>query len=235
VSLGAPHRPVSFVVPTGNFGDAFAGYVAKQMGLPIESITVATNANDIVARAIETGRYARGQVVATQSPAMDIQVASNFERLLYEATGRDAAAVSAFFRSFGESGGVDIPPHALEDMRRVFAGQAVDEAETSATIRQVLAETGELIDPHTAVAMRAALRLKSRGQPASTPLVVLSTAHPAKFPEAVLAAAGVEPRLPAAAVGLDRKAEVFDRLPNQPDAVKAYLRDFAGAVSTARS
>src|ERR1700761_1156630 len=143
VSLGAPHRTVRFVVPTGNFGDAFAGYVAKQMGLPIETITVATNSNDIVARAITTGRYGRGEVVATQSPAMDIQVASNFERLLYESTGRDGAAVTAFFKTFAETGAVDIPGHALEDMRRVFTGQAVDEAETSATIRQVLEETGE--------------------------------------------------------------------------------------------
>ncbi len=232
VALGAPHRRVSFVVPTGNFGDAFAGYVARQMGLPIETITVATNANDIVARAITTGRYARGEVVATQSPAMDIQVASNFERLLYEATGRDGGAVTAFFKAFAETGAADIPGHALEDMRRVFKGQAVDEAETSATIRQVLEETGEVIDPHTAVAMTAARRIVRRSGATSAPLVVLSTAHPAKFPEAVQAAAGVEPHLPAAAVGLDAKAEVFDRLPNQPDAVKAYLRDFAGAVQT---
>jgi threonine synthase len=230
VSLGAPYRRVSFVVPTGNFGDAFAGYVARQMGLPIETITVATNSNDIVARAIETGRYARGQVVATQSPAMDIQVASNFERLLYEATGRGGAAVAAFFQTFAETGEAEISGHALEDMRRVFRGQAVDEQETSATIRQVLEETGEVIDPHTAVAMRAALRLRAEAPAAPVPLVVLSTAHPAKFPEAVLAAAGVEPRLPAAAVGLGGKAETFDRLPNQPDAVKAYLRDFAGAA-----
>ena len=233
VSLGAPYREVSFVVPTGNFGDSFAGYVAKQMGLPIQSIHVATNSNDIVARAIETGRYARGQVAYTQSPAMDIQVASNFERLLFEASGRDAEATAQFFETFAETGAVQVPGHALEDMRRLFTGQAVDEAETSATILQVLTETGEIIDPHTAVAMRAALRLKAKGAHASTPHVVLSTAHPAKFPEAVLAAAGVEPRLPAAAVGLDQKTETFDRLPNQPDAVKAYLRAFAGAASKA--
>ncbi|MEI9890825.1 MAG: threonine synthase [Caulobacteraceae bacterium] len=231
VSLGAPYREVAFVVPTGNFGDAFAGYVAKQMGLPIRAITVATNANDIVARAIETGRYARGEVMATQSPAMDIQVASNFERLFYEASGRDAAATAAFFKTFAEIGAAQIPGHALEDMRRLFAGQAVDEAETSAAIRQVLADTGEIVDPHTAVAMTAALRLEA----SSTPRVVLSTAHPAKFPEAVHEAAGVEPHLPAAAVGLDRKAEVFDRLPNQPDTVKAYLRKFAGAAETVGS
>jgi len=236
VALGAPHRDVSFVVPTGNFGDAFAGYVAKQMGLPIESITVATNSNDIVARAITTGRYARGEVMATQSPAMDIQVASNFERLLYQASGRDAAATSQFFKTFAETGEAVVPGHALEDMRRLFSGQSVDEAETSATIRQVLEETGELIDPHTAVAMTAALRPRPGARRAApAPVVVLSTAHPAKFPEAVLAAAGVEPRLPAAAVGLDAKAETFDRLPNQPDAVKAYLRDFAGAAATASS
>jgi threonine synthase len=233
VSLGAPERRVSFVVPTGNFGDAFAGYVARQMGLPIETITVATNSNDIVARAIQTGRYARGEVMATQSPAMDIQVASNFERLFYEASGRDAAATAAFFETFAKTGAAEVPGHALEDMRRLFAGQAVDEAETSAVIRRVLEDTGEVIDPHTAVAMGAALRVKAARSRAETPLVVLSTAHPAKFPEAVQAAAGVEPHLPAAAVGLDRKAEVFDRLPNQPDAVKAYLRDFAGAVQTA--
>jgi threonine synthase len=231
VSLGAPYREVSFVVPTGNFGDAFAGYVAKQMGLPIQAITVATNSNDIVSRAIETGQYARGEVHATQSPAMDIQVASNFERLFYEASGRDAAATAEFFRTFAETGSATVPGHALEDMRRLFSGQSVNEAETAATIRQVLEETGEVIDPHTAVAMKAALRQET----SPTPRVVLSTAHPAKFPEAVLEAAGVEPRLPAAAVGLDKKQEAFDRLPNQPDQVKAYLRDFAGAASATQS
>ena len=228
VSLGAPYRPVSFVVPTGNFGDAFAGYVARQMGLPIETIIVATNSNDIVARAIETGRYARGQVVATQSPAMDIQIASNFERLFFEAVDRDAVNTAAFFKTFAETGSADIPPEALTRMRELFAGDAVDEAETSAAIKTTLADTGELIDPHTAVAIRAALRLKAKAANAATPLVVLSTAHPAKFPEAVLEAAGVEPHLPAAAVGLDAKTETFDRLPNRPDAVKAYLRTFAG-------
>jgi threonine synthase len=227
VALGAPHRTVSFVVPTGNFGDAFAGYVARQMGLPIETITVATNANDIVARAIQTGRYARGAVQATQSPAMDIQIASNFERLYFEAVGRDAALTAAAFRTFGQTGAIDIPPDALAFMGALFAGDAVDEAETSAAIRDTLKDTGELIDPHTAVAMRAARRLRARSPDATTPLVVLSTAHPAKFPEAVREAAGAEPRLPAAAVGLDGKTETFDRLPADPDAVKQYLRAFA--------
>jgi threonine synthase len=230
VALGAPHRKVSFVVPTGNFGDAFAGYVARQMGLPIETITVATNANDIVARAIQTGRYTRGAVQATQSPAMDIQIASNFERLYFEAVGRDAAATALAFKTFSmanNSDGIDIPPAALAFMRTLFSGDAVDEAETSAEIAQTLKDTGEVIDPHTAVAMRAARRIQAKGTD-SIPLVVLSTAHPAKFPEAVREAAGVEPRLPLAAVGLDTKAETFDRLPADADAVKAYLRTFAG-------
>jgi threonine synthase len=227
VSLGAPYRPVRFVVPTGNFGDAFAGYVARQMGLPIETITVATNSNDIMARAIETGLYERGQVMPTQSPAMDIQIASNFERLFFEASDRDAEATAAFFKQFAKTGVAEIPAEARAFIGAVFQGDAVDEAETSETIRDVLGDTGELIDPHTAVAMRAALKLKAKGPAAQTPMVVLSTAHPAKFPEAVLEAAKVEPHLPAAAIGLDRKTETFDRLPNEPDAVKQYLRTFA--------
>jgi threonine synthase len=230
VALGAPHRTVSFVVPTGNFGDAFAGYVAKQMGLTIETITVATNSNDIVARAVTTGRYAQGQVQPTQSPAMDIQIASNFERLYFEATGRDDAATAAAFRTFGETGAIDIPAEALAFMRDLFDGDAVDEAETSATIERILKDTGEVIDPHTAVALCAALRLRAKAINASTPLVVLSTAHPAKFPEAVREAAGVEPRLPLAAVGLDTLDETFDRLPADADAVKGYLKTFAGAA-----
>ena len=230
VSLGAPYREISFVVPTGNFGDAFAGYVARQMGLPIRAITVATNANDIVARAIRTGRYARGQVQATQSPAMDIQVASNFERLYFAATGRDGEATAQAFSAFALGGDIEIPGPALEDMRRLFASEAVDEAETSAASLQTLQDVGELIDPHTAVAMRAARRLRAAAANAATPLVVLSTAHPAKFPQAVLAAAGVQPPMPAAAVGLSDKVETYDRLPADADAVKRYLRQFAGAA-----
>ena len=230
VSLGAPGRAVSFVVPTGNFGDAFAGSVAKQMGLPIETITVATNANDIVSRALQTGRYARGAVQATQSPAMDIQIASNFERLYFEAVGRDGDATALAFKTFAGANnaeGIEIPPAALAFMRTLFSGDAVDEAETSDCIRQTLADTGEIIDPHTAVAIRAARRLQARLTDQARPLIVLSTAHPAKFPEAVQAAAGVEPDLPLAAVGLDAKVETFDRLPADADAVKAYLKAFA--------
>jgi threonine synthase len=161
---------------------------------------------------------------------MDIQIASNFERLYFEATGRHAEATAAAFGAFAETGAIDIPPQALAYMRDLMDGETVDEAETSAAIARTLKDTGELIDPHTAVAMCAALRPRANTIDVSTPLVVLSTAHPAKFPEAVREAAGVEPRLPLAAVGLDSLEETFDRLPADAEAVKAYLKTFAGAA-----
>jgi threonine synthase len=225
VALGAPHRPVSFVVPTGNFGDAFAGYVARQMGLPIEKIVVATNGNDILARAIEDGRYARGPVLATQSPAMDIQVASNFERLYHDVVQRDAVETSRAMRAFAETGAIDLPPKALAQIRQLFVGVGVSEADTSRAIVSTLNETGELVDPHTAVALAAAYR--RRFAQGSAPLVALSTAHPAKFPEAVKAAAGIEPTLPPGARGLADKPERIDRLPADVGAVQAYIRTFA--------
>ena len=230
VALGAPHRKVAFCVPTGNFGDAFAGYVAHRMGLPIARIVAATNANDIVARALQDGRYARGPVRATQSPAMDIQVASNFERLYFEASRREAVETSRAFQALGQTGVIDIPPQAFAAMRELFGGEAVDEDETSRTILATLNETGEVIDPHTAVAVAGARRVMAAGKLRGTPIVALSTAHAAKFPEAVLAAAKVEPKLPAAALGIGARPERFDRLPADVEQVKAYLRDFAGAA-----
>jgi threonine synthase len=222
-ALGAPHRPIGFCVPTGNFGDAFAGYVAMKMGLPIARMVVATNANDIVARAFATGRYARGQVVATQSPAMDIQVASNFERLYFEAVGRDAAETARAFDGFGRTGAIDLPTQAFDQLKGLFAGVAIDEAETAATIRATLEQTGEVIDPHTAVGVAAA----KRAGRTEAPLVVLSTAHPAKFPEAVRAAIEREPALHPRAHGLFDRAETIDRLAAEAEAVKAYIRAFA--------
>ena len=224
VALGAPKREVAFCVPTGNFGDAFAGWVARQMGLPIARIIVATNSNDIMARAFEEGRYARGIVAATQSPAMDIQIASNFERLYFESARRDGVETSRAFRAFGETGSVDLPPVALAAMRELFSGASVTEDDTARTILATLNETGEIIDPHTAVAVSAANRATL---PDGVPLVVLSTAHPAKFPEAVQAATGTEPPTPASARGLAGKPERFDRLPADAEAIKAYIRDFA--------
>ena len=222
VALGAPHRKVAFAVPTGNFGDAFAGYVASRMGLPIEHILVATNANDIMARAFEEGRYAKGQVAFTQSPAMDIQIASNFERLYFEAVGRDGPATASAFSGFAQSGALEIPADAHRQMRALFSGASVSEAETATTIAAVLRETGQIIDPHTAVAVAAARR-------AGTPMIALSTAHPAKFPEAVEAACGMAPATPARAAGLATLPERFDRLPASGTAVMAYIREFAKA------
>jgi threonine synthase len=225
VALGAPHRPVSFCVPTGNFGDAFAGFVARQMGLPIERIIVATNGNDIVARMFEEGRYARGPVRHTQSPAMDIQVASNFERLYFEGVERNGLETARAMQAFIKTGAIDIPPRARSMFETLFTGVGVGEDETSRTILSTFNQTGVLIDPHTAVAVAAAKRVNRK--PSDPPVVVLSTAHPAKFPEAVRAAAGASPDMTGAARGLAAKPERIDRLPADLGAVQAYVRDFA--------
>ncbi|MFC3068549.1 threonine synthase [Phenylobacterium soli] len=225
VAVGAPDRAVSFCVPSGNFGDAFAGYVAHRMGLPIQRIIAATNANDILARAFEEGRYARGQVQPTISPAMDIQAASNFERLYFEAARRDAVETTRAFQAFGSAGAIDVPPQALAYMRELFRGVSVSEDEIRRTILSTLNETGELIDPHTAVAV-AGLG-KVAGTP--DPVIVLSTAHPAKFPEDVTEAAGLAPELPRGAANLAARPERFDALPAEATAIKAYVRAFAEA------
>lgn len=224
VALGAPHRAVSFAVPSGNFGDGFAGYVAKRMGLTIDRIIVATNSNDILARAFEEGRYVRGVTAPTQSPAMDIQSASNFERLYFEAVRRDGLETARAFAAFGETGGVDIPPQALATMRETFTGISIGEGDTTRTIVATLRETGELIDPHTAVGVAG----MQRGRGSTTaPIVVLSTAHPAKFPETVEAATGETPIMPRTAAHLAGREERFDRLPADADTIKAYVRAFA--------
>ena len=221
-ALGAPDRQIAYAVPTGNFGDAFAGYVAQKMGLPIERILVATNANDILARALQTGRYARGGVIETTSPAMDIQVASNFERLYFEAVGRDAAETRRAFEGFAATGALDLPTQAIGAMKALFTGAAADEASIAAALRATAQNYGALVDPHTAVALAA-------GRPPidpATPLVILSTARAPKFPEAVEAATGVRPTLPLKAAALTCGPERFDRLPADVEAVKTYVRSF---------
>jgi threonine synthase len=211
ITLGAPDRPVSFTVPTGNFGDIFAGYAAKKMGLPVERLVIATNDNDILARTFETGRYETRGVVATTSPSMDIQISSNFERLLFEAAGRDAASVRRSMESLKQSGAFTIDAGPLAAMRAEFsAGRSIVD-ETAATIRQVLENSGYLADPHTAIAIKVARDFK--GDPA-VPMVVLSTAHPAKFPDAVQAASGVDPTLPVWLGDLMTRPEKFDVLPS---------------------
>ena len=192
VALGAPWRQVAFTVPTGNFGDVFAGYVAGRMGLPIARLVVATNVNDILHRTLETGRYEAREVVPSMSPSMDIQVSSNFERLLFEAYMRDGPAIRGLMSAFGQSGAMTIDPNAVRQIRTLFASGATDEAATAATIARTLTETGLLIDPHTATGVCQAA---SQGLP-GVPMVTLATAHPAKFPDAVAAASGLRPALP---------------------------------------
>lgn len=210
VALGAPHRKMSFTVPTGNFGDIFAGYVAKRMGLPVDRLIVATNTNDILARTLATGIYEPRDVVATSSPSMDIQVSSNFERLLFEANGRDAAAVRALMNSLTQSKRFTVAPQALAAIRSEFSADRASEEEVAATIRTLLRETGQLIDPHTAVGV--AVAEKEQRDPA-LPMIVLSTAHAAKFPEAVQAACGVKPALPDWLGDLEQRAEKVTHLP----------------------
>jgi threonine synthase len=159
VSLGAPQRKVSFVVPTGNFGDIFAGYAAKRMGLPIANLVIATNTNDILARTLESGTYETGSVTPTISPSMDIQVSSNFERLLFEALDRDAPALRRLMESLAQSGAFTIPPKALAAIRETFAAGRASESETSATIAQTYESAGYLLDPHTAVGVAVAAQL----------------------------------------------------------------------------
>ena len=228
VALGSPHRKVAFSVPTGNFGDILAGWVAARMGLPIAGLTIATNANDILVRALESGRYEVTGVVPTSSPSMDIQVSSNFERLLFEAGGRDANAVRTMMASLRQSGAFTIAPQTLARIRQDFGAQAVDEAGVAEEIGRTWREAGYLLDPHTAIATAAA-RTRLAADPA-TPVVALSTAHPAKFPDAVEKASGIRPGLPPHMADLFERKERFTVLPNDADAVAAYLKREARAV-----
>jgi threonine synthase len=204
VALGSPRRVVDFTVPTGNFGDIFAGYVAKRMGLPIRKLRIAANVNDILARTLKTGIYEVREVHATASPSMDIQVSSNFERLLFEASGRDAAVVRGLMASLNQSGRFVLPDGVLAAIREDFDAGRADENETNAAIRAAWREAGDLVDPHTAVALAVADRDASD---MSVPNIVLSTAHAAKFPDAVEAACGVRPELPAWLEGLMTRPE----------------------------
>jgi len=220
VALGAPHRKVAFTVPTGNFGDVFAGYVAARMGLPIERLVVATNVNDILARTLASGTYEVREVTPTASPSMDIQVSSNFERLLFDAYGRDPVPVRALMGSLAQSGRFSIASAALAQIRARFSADRADEDETAATIRTVRKEAGYLLDPHTAVAVAVAEKERRDG---AAPMVVLSTAHPAKFPDAVRAACGITPELPDWLGDLGTRPERITVLPNDQGAVERFI------------
>lgn len=223
VRLGAPARPVSFSVPTGNFGDVFAGYVAHRMGLPIARLVVATNANDILHRALSTGHYAKAAVRPTSSPSMDIQVSSNFERLLFDLYHRDPVRLAAAMAGFEATGRLALPEDARAEAARLFASAAIDEPEVAETMRRTLAEHGQLIDPHTAVGLAAARRFAQPG----VPMVTLATAHPAKFPDAVAAATGIVPALPARLAHLMAGEERYVVLPATEAAIRAYLARMA--------
>ena len=220
VALGAPHRRVAFTVPTGNFGDVFAGYVAMRMGLPVDRLVIATNTNDILARTLATGAYEVRAVVPTISPSMDIQVSSNFERLLFDACGRDPAAVRGWMGALAQSGRFDLSSAALAAIRTHFSAGRASEEETAATIRTVRKETGYLADPHTAVALAVA---EKEGHDPAVPMIVLSTAHPAKFPEAVEAACGERPELPEWLRDLQQRPERTTILPADQRAVERFV------------
>lgn len=221
-SVAQGDEPVNFVVPTGNFGDIFAGYAAKRMGLPVAKLGVAVNANDILHRALSAGDYTPQKVKATASPSMDIQVASNFERLLFEAKGRDPEALRQAMESFARDKTLQIDAPALAAIKKDFVSAAISQEETLDEIARHAKVTGDLIDPHTAVGRAAAIRLREAGA-LSGKVVTLSTAHPAKFPEAVEEATGRSPRLPPAYADLfDRPEEVL-KSPADPGAVKEIV------------
>jgi threonine synthase len=227
VSLGAPERPVSYCVPTGNFGDIFAGHVARSMGLPVDTLIIATNDNDILARALESGIYEMRGVVKTTSPSMDIQVSSNFERLLFDAGGRDDAAVRAAMASLKQARRFEIAPQTIAAIRGGFSAGRADVEETAETIRTIHEKSGYLLDPHTAIAVRVA-RQKASGP---SPMVVLGTAHPAKFPDAVRDACGLTPALPEWLAGLMELEEHFTTLPSDLKIVEDHISEHARATN----
>ncbi len=225
VALGGPDRKISFTVPTGNFGDIFAGYVARRMGLPIERLVIATNENDILARTLKTGRYEMRSVKATTSPSMDIQISSNFERLLFEANGRDASKVRAAMESLKQSNGFSIDAEALKFIRKDFRAGRTSEKQVAETIRKTLADTGYLLDPHTAIGVFVA----GKNERPTSPMVTLATAHPAKFPAAVKSASGIDPALPTWLAGLMTREERFDILDPELKAVESFIGKHARA------
>ena len=231
VALGAPHRPVSFTVPTGNFGDIFAGYVAKRMGLPIDRLVIATNENDILTRTLATGRYDVQGVHATSSPSMDIQVSSNFERLLFDAHGRDAATIRGLMASLDQSRGFALNDGPLAAIRAEFDAFAIDEDSTRNEIARTWQECEMMLDPHTAVGVAAAR--KAVADNPNVPMIVAGTAHPAKFPDAIIRAIGVHPPLPKHMQGIMERPERFEIIANDLQAVAQHVQKHAriGAAS----
>ncbi len=227
LSLGAPDRRVAFSVPTGNFGNIYAGYAARAMGLPIELLICGSNRNDILTRFFETGEMRIGTVEPSLSPSMDIQVSSNAERLLFDLYGRDGKALAGAMKSFRAEGKLDVGLARMESVRALFAARRVDDAGTSAAMKQEFERSGEILDPHTAIGVAAARAVKPRR---GLPVVALGAAHPAKFPDAVEKAIGRRPALPARLGDLYQREERCMRLPNDLGA----LREFVSARARAR-
>lgn len=219
VTLGAPNRKVSFTVPTGNFGDIFAGYVAKRMGLPIDRLVVATNQNDILHRTLQTGAHIKEGVIPSISPSMDIQVSSNFERLLFDVYDREGTSIVQQMQEL-QADGFFLSQGILKQLRGEFDSGRCDEDQTRATIRATLENSGELICPHTATGVHVAAAHNSPG----TPMITLGTAHPAKFPDAVEASTGIRPPLPPHMADLFEKPERVTRLPNDLASIQKFIR-----------
>ncbi|MGE3918437.1 MAG: threonine synthase [Hyphomicrobiaceae bacterium] len=226
VALGAPDRKVAFTVPTGNFGDIFAGYAAVRMGLPVDRLVIATNVNDILVRTLETGVYEPRGVVATRSPSMDIQISSNFERLLFELAGRESRRLVEQMTSLREKGRFELTAGESGEMRRLFAAARTDEDATIAEIRRLHDETGYVADPHTAVGTAAARRVPRE---TSVPMITLATAHPAKFPDAIERALGRKPAVPDVVARQAALPERIDRLPGDAASIAAFIEARCGA------
>ncbi len=224
VRLGAPDREVAFSVPTGNFGDVFAGYVAARMGLPVAKLMVATNVNDILHRALSEGDYSQGQVVPTATPSMDIQVSSNFERLLFDAGGRDGKALAEQMRGFEASRAMRLTNAQRDGAARLFASARVDADSMTMAMRWAYDAAGQVIDPHSAVGLAAA---RTMDLDPAIPVVTLATAHAAKFPDAVERATGIRPPLPSRMGDLFAREERYEKLPGTFDAVTAYVAERA--------
>lgn len=229
-ALGAPEREISFTVPTGNFGDIFAGYVAKRMGLPIKDLVIATNQNDILARTLATARYEKAGTSPSISPSMDIQVSSNFERLLFDASGRDASVIRNQMESLKQSGSFEVSDSMMKNISAEFIAGNCSEDQTSHQIKKSLDECSYLVDPHTAVGLHVAQKYISD----ETPMVTLATAHPAKFPDAVKAASNVYPELPARMGDMMSREERMSVLPNDISAVEAFIEERTRAVQASK-
>ena len=220
VSLGAPDRKINFTVPTGNFGDIFAGFIAKEMGLPIDRLVIATNQNDILHRCLETANYAKTGVKPSISPSMDIEVSSNFERALFWAHDKDGAAIKGLMEDLAQGDGFSISQNAMGALRAHYDSGMVDEAGTSAMMTRALEETGEVLCPHSAIGVAVA-----EDHLGATPMVTLATAHPAKFPDAVEKATGMRPELPPRMADLFEREERVTRAPNDLRALQTLIRE----------